>query len=71
MLTARQGANVVMTKGEAQTQGLQHYKADPAKLNATVAGMNDVQNKLNQLAAVTTDPSRMSQVRPAGCRCYA
>jgi hypothetical protein len=58
------GANVVMTKGQAQTMGLQHYKADPAKLNATVAGMNDVQNKLNQLAAVVTDPSRMSQVDP-------
>lgn len=59
-----QGANVVMTKGQARTMGLQYYKADPAKLNATVAGMNDVQNKLNQLAAVTTDSSRMSQVNP-------
>jgi hypothetical protein len=58
------GANVVITKGEAATRGLQHYPADGAKLNATVAGMNDVQNKLNQLAAVTTDPSRMSQVKP-------
>ena len=58
------GANVVMTKGEAQAQGLQHYKADGAKLNATVAGMNDVQNKLNQLAEVTTDKDKMSQVDP-------
>jgi len=58
------GANVVMTKAEAQEQGLQHYKADGAKLNATVAGMNDVQNKLNQLAAVATDPNKMSQVDP-------
>ncbi len=59
-----QGANVVMTKGQAQTQGLQHYKADPAKLNATVAGMNDVQNKLNQLAEVAMDKDKMSQVQP-------
>lgn len=58
------GANVVMTKAEAQAQGLQHYKADGAKLNATVAGMNDVQNKLNQLAAVTTDKEKMTAVQP-------
>ena len=36
------GANVVMNKEDAQAKGLQHYKADPAKLNATVAGFNDV-----------------------------
>jgi hypothetical protein len=59
-----QGANVVMTKGQAQVQGLQHYKADPAKLNATVAGFNDVQNKLNMLADVVNDPNRMGQVDP-------
>src|SRR5258708_6582867 len=58
------GANVVMSKEDAASKGLSFYKANPEKLNATVAGMNDVQNKLNQLAAVTTDPKRMSQVQP-------
>ena len=58
------GANVVMSKTDAQAKGLTHYKADPAKLNTVVAGMNDVQNKLNQLADVVTDPQRMSQVDP-------
>ena len=58
------GANVVMSKADAQAKGLTHYKADPAKLNAVVAGMNDVQNKLNQLADVVTDPKRMGQVDP-------
>ena len=56
------GANVVMTKGQAQTMGLQHYKADPAKLNATVAGFNDVQNKINMLADVANTPGKMDQV---------
>lgn len=58
------GANVVMSKEDAQAKGLTHYKADPAKLNAVVAGMNDVQNKLNQLADVVIDPKRMGQVDP-------
>jgi len=57
------GANVVMTKGQAQTMGLQHYKADPAKLNATVAGFNDVQNKINMLADVANTPGKMDQVQ--------
>jgi hypothetical protein len=57
------GANVVMTKGQAQTMGLQHYKADPAKLNATVAGFNDVQNKINMLADVAANPDKMTQVQ--------
>jgi hypothetical protein len=30
---------------------------------STIAGFNDVQTKINQLAAVTTDPNRMSQVQ--------
>jgi hypothetical protein len=58
------GANVVMKNEDAQTKGLQHYKANPEKLNAVVAGMNDVQTKLNQLAGVVTDPKRMGQVDP-------
>lgn len=32
------GANVVMSKADAQAKGLTHYKTDPNKLNATVAG---------------------------------
>jgi len=58
------GANVVMNNADAAAKGLKAYKASPEKLNATVAGMNDVQNKLNQLAAVTTDPTRMGAVQP-------
>ena len=57
------GANVVMSKGDAAAKGLQHYKADPDKINALVGGFNDVQNKINMLADVTTDPKRMSQVQ--------
>jgi len=58
------GANVVMSKSDAAAKGLQHYKADPSTINTVVAGMNDVQNKLNQLADVVTDQQRMSQVQP-------
>jgi hypothetical protein len=58
------GANVVMSKADAAAKGLPHYKADPAKLNATVAGFNDVQNKINMLADVANDPKRMGQVQP-------
>ncbi len=58
------GGNVVMSKADAAAKGLQHYKADPATLNTVVAGFNDVQNKLNQLADVVNDPSRMGQVVP-------
>ncbi|MGB8989911.1 MAG: hypothetical protein WCC37_25160 [Candidatus Sulfotelmatobacter sp.] len=58
------GANVVMSKSDAAAKGLSHYKADPAKLNATVAGFNDVQNKINMLAQVANDPSRMGKVQP-------
>jgi hypothetical protein len=58
------GANVVMSKADAAAKGLTHYKANPEKLNAVVAGMNDVQNKLNQLAGVVNDPNRMGQVDP-------
>jgi|ERR1700733_405602 len=57
------GANVVMTKGEAATKGLQHYPADGAKVNATVAGFNDVQNKINTLADVAANPDKMAQVQ--------
>jgi hypothetical protein len=57
------GANVVMSKTEAAAKGLSHYKADAGKINTVVAGMNDVQNKLNQLADVVTDPKRMGQVQ--------
>jgi hypothetical protein len=58
------GANVVMSKADASAKGLTHYKANPEKLNAVVAGMNDVQTKLNQLAGVVNDPNRMGQVDP-------
>ncbi len=58
------GANVVMSKADAAAKGLAHYKADPAKLNATVAGFNDVQNKINMLAQVANDPKRMGAVQP-------
>ena len=58
------GANVVMSKADAQAKGLTHYKANPDTINTVVAGFNDVQNKLNQLADVVTDPKRMSQVQP-------
>jgi hypothetical protein len=58
------GANVVMSKEDAAAKGLSFYKADPNKINTVVAGMNDVQNKLNQLAAITTNPTRMGQVSP-------
>ncbi len=58
------GANVVMNRDEAQAKGLSHYKADASTLNTVVAGMNDVQNKLNQLADVVTDPKRMGDVNP-------
>lgn len=58
------GANVVLDKGTAQQRGLFSYKADPSTINANIAGMNDVQTKLNQLAEVANDKSRMSQVQP-------
>jgi hypothetical protein len=58
------GANVVMSKDDAKAKGLQHYKADPSTINTVVAGMNDVQNKLNQLADVTNDRQKMAQVDP-------
>jgi hypothetical protein len=47
-----QDANIVMTAGEAKDQGLFGYKADPAKINSTIAGFNDVQVKINRLADV-------------------
>ena len=58
------GANVVMSKNDAAAKGLTHYKADPSTINTVVAGMNDVQNKLNQLADIATDRQKMAQVDP-------
>jgi hypothetical protein len=58
------GGNVVMSKADAAAKGLTHYKADPSAVNSLVAGFNDVQNKLNMLADVVNDPSRMGQVIP-------
>jgi hypothetical protein len=58
------GANVVLDKATAQQRGLFNYKADPTTINANIAGFNDVQNKINQLADVATDARRMSQVQP-------
>ena len=57
------GANVVMNREDAQAKGLTHYKTDPSTINTVVAGMNDVQNKLNQLAGVVNDP-KFAQVQP-------
>ena len=59
------GANVVMSKSDAAARGLQHYKVDASNVNTLVAGMNDVQNKLNQLASVANDPKQMGHVQPA------
>ena len=58
------GGNVVLTKGDAQAQGLQHYKVDGGKISSTIGSFNDVQGKVNQLAAIATDPNRMGQVDP-------
>src|SRR5579864_381585 len=58
------GANVVMSKEDAKAKGLQHYKADPSTINTVVAGMNDVQNKLNQVADVANNRQTMAQVDP-------
>lgn len=58
------GANVVLDKGTAQQRGLFSYKADPSAINANIAGMNDVQTKINQLADVAMDSRRMSQLQP-------
>jgi hypothetical protein len=58
------GANVVLDKATAQQRGLFSYKVDPSVVNANVAGFNDVQTKLNQLAGVVNDPKQMSQVQP-------
>jgi hypothetical protein len=58
------GANVVMSKDDAKAQGLTHYKVDPSTINTVVAGMNDVQTKLNQLAEVANDRQKMAQVDP-------
>lgn len=57
------GANVVMTRGQALQNGLQHYKVDASAINSVVGGMNDVQNKLNDLASVAADPNKMAQVQ--------
>ena len=46
------------------TAGDDPYKADPSTINTVVAGMNDVQNKLNQLANVVNNRQTMAQVDP-------
>ncbi len=43
--------NVVMERGQVPA-GQFAYKVDADRINTTVAGMNDVQNKINELAAV-------------------
>jgi len=59
------GGNVVIPQGQAQQRGLTNfYKADPATINSTVGGFNDVQQKINMLADVANDPNRMGQVQP-------
>ncbi len=59
------GGNVVVTRSQAKDQGLTNFYAkgvDPSLLNGIVAGFNDVQNKINQLASVATDAKTMGQV---------
>lgn len=58
------GANVVLDKATAQQRGFFSYKADPSTINSTVAGFNDVQTKLNQLADVVNDKNVMTKVQP-------
>jgi hypothetical protein len=55
------GQNIVMPRAQAAQNKLQHYKADPATLNGTIAGINDVQVKMNKLADVVNSPD-MAQV---------
>jgi len=57
------GGNVVMPRGQAEANSLFHYKVDAALVNANVAGFNDVQTKINQLAAVTNNPNTMKNVQ--------
>jgi len=57
------GGNVVMPRGQAEANSLSHYKVDAALVNANVAGFNDVQTKINQLAAVTNNPNTMKNVQ--------
>ena len=61
-LNGSRGANVVMPKAQADAKGLYSYKANPEKLNGIVAGVNDVQTKINALADASAD---MSQVDPS------
>lgn len=59
------GGNVLVTRDEAKTRGLTNFYAkgvDPSLLNGIVAGFNDVQNKINQLASVASDAKTMGQV---------
>jgi hypothetical protein len=60
-LNGSKGANVLMSGAQAQAKGLVGYKGDGNKVNALVAGVNDVQTKLNQLADAT---SEMNEVDP-------
>lgn len=55
---------MLLDKATAQQRGLFNYKADPSVINANIAGFNDVQNKLNQLADIATDAERFSQIQP-------
>jgi hypothetical protein len=61
-LNGTKGANVVMQKQQADGKGLPSYKANPEKINGLVAGVNDVQTKINALADASAD---MSQVDPS------
>jgi hypothetical protein len=57
-------ANVVMTKGEAQAQGLHHYKADPTK----PCGRNGSGWKIIQLCELRVSPLRHQCSNPEGIR---
>jgi len=51
-----------MPKAQADGKGLPSYKANPEKINGLVAGVNDVQTKINALADASAD---MSEVDPS------
>jgi hypothetical protein len=61
-LNGSKGANVVLPKAQADAKGLASYKANPEKINGIIAGVNDVQTKINALADASAD---MSEVDPS------
>ena len=60
-LNGTKGANVVLPKSQADAKGLYSYKANPEKINGLIAGVNDVQTKINALADASADMSAPSR----------